>query len=68
MNMFINVCLESYECHPMFSKKCVCLCKVRRDYYIRFEVQKWYVMVVFLHSKAYVNRDGHMKFNVADLS
>ena len=52
----------------VFQKICVCLCKVRRDYYIRFEVQKWYVMVVFLPSKAYVNRDGHMKFNVADLS
>ena len=51
-----------------FPKICVCVCKVIRDYYLRFEVPKRYVMVVFLRAQTYTNRDVHMNCNVADFS
>ena len=68
MNMFMNVCLESYEWQPMLSENICMCCKVNRDYYLLFEVQKWYVVVVFFCAQTYVNRDVHIKCNMADLS
>ena len=51
-----------------FPKICVYVCNIICDYYIRFEVQKLYVMVVFLRAQTYVYPDVDMECYVAYLS
>ena len=52
-----------------FPKNCVYVCAMcSRDIYSWFKVRKGHVMVVFLRAQPCVNRDDHIKYNVADLN
>ena len=69
MNMFMNVCLESYEWQPILSETmCTCVQCERWLCALGFNALRCNVMVESVRAQTYVNRDVHLKCNVSELS